>query len=58
MIILHFATLQNLLVSSNSFCVESLGFSIYIAQQVKNLPAKQETEETWVQSLGSKDPLE
>ena len=25
---------------------------------VKNLPAKQETQETWVQSLGQEDPLE
>ena len=25
---------------------------------VKNLPAMQETEETWVQSLGREDPLE
>ena len=25
---------------------------------VKNLPAKQEMQETWVQSLGQKDPLE
>ena len=27
-----------------------------MAQQVKNLPAVQETQETWVQSLGWKDP--
>ena len=25
---------------------------------VKNLPAMQETQETWVQSLGGEDPLE
>ena len=25
---------------------------------VKNLPTKQKTQETWVQSLGRKDPLE
>ena len=25
---------------------------------VKNLPAMQETEETWVQTVGQKDPLE
>ena len=25
---------------------------------VKNLPAVQETQETWVQSLGREDPLE
>ena len=25
---------------------------------VKNLPAMQETQETWVQSLGREDPLE
>ena len=28
-----------------------------MAQQVKNLPAKQKTQETWVQSLGQEDPL-
>ena len=29
-----------------------------MARQVKNLPAMQETQETWVQSLSWKDPLE
>ena len=29
-----------------------------MAQTVKNLPAMQETHETWVQSLGREDPLE
>ena len=29
-----------------------------MAQQIKNLPATQETRETWVQSLGQEDPLE
>ena len=29
-----------------------------MAQLVKNLPAVQETQETWVWSLGQKDPLE
>ena len=29
-----------------------------MAQWVNNLPAMQETEETWVQSLGQEDPLE
>ena len=29
-----------------------------MAQQVKNLPAMQETQETWVQSLAWEDPLE
>ena len=29
-----------------------------MAQQVKNLPAVQETQETWVQSLSQEDPLE
>ena len=29
-----------------------------LAQQVKNPPAVQETQETWVQSLGREDPLE
>ena len=31
---------------------------ISIAQQVKNPPAMQETQETWVPSLGREDPLE
>ena len=29
-----------------------------MAQQVKNLPAMQETQETWVRSLGWEHPLE
>ena len=29
-----------------------------MAQWVKNLPAMQETQETWVLSLGQEDPLE
>ena len=29
-----------------------------MAQQVKNLPAMQETQETWVQSLGREEALE
>ena len=29
-----------------------------MAQQVKNLPAMQETQETWIQSLAWEDPLE
>ena len=29
-----------------------------MAQEVKNLPATQETQETQVQSLGQEDPLE
>ena len=29
-----------------------------MAQWVKNLPAMQETQETWVRSLGREDPLE
>ena len=29
-----------------------------MAQQVKNLPAMQETQETQVRTLGQKDPLE
>ena len=29
-----------------------------MAQQVKNLPAMQETQEMWVESLGLEDPLE
>ena len=29
-----------------------------MAQQVKNPPAMQETQEMWVKSLGQEDPLE
>ena len=29
-----------------------------MAQMVKNLPAMQKTQETWVQSLGQENPLE
>ena len=29
-----------------------------MAQQVKNPPAMEETQEMWVQSLGREDPLE
>ena len=29
-----------------------------MAQQVKNLPGMQETQKTWIRSLGRKDPLE
>ena len=29
-----------------------------MAQQVKNLPEMQETQDTWVRSLGWEDPLE
>ena len=29
-----------------------------MAQRVKNLPAMQETQETWIQSLGREGPLE
>ena len=29
-----------------------------MAEHVKNPPARQETEETWVSSLGQEDPLE
>ena len=29
-----------------------------MTQQVKNLPAMQEKQEMWVQSLGQEDPLE
>ena len=32
--------------------------SIQVAQRVKNLPATQEMQERWVQSLGCEDPLE
>ena len=33
-------------------------WGVVTAQRVKNLPAMQETQETWVRSLGWEDPLE
>ena len=39
------------------FCL-CLKWASWIAQQVKNSPAMQETQEIWVQSLGQEDPLE
>ena len=33
-------------------------YSSPMVQRVKHLPAMQETQETWVQSLGLEDPLE
>ena len=30
---------------------------VHACGKVKNLPAMQETQETWVQSLGQEDPL-
>ena len=33
-------------------------FTSQMARWVKNLPAIQETQEMWVQSLGQADPLE
>ena len=32
--------------------------SFLVTQMVKNLPAMQETQETWVRPLGREDPLE
>ena len=34
-----------------------LDLGVVMAQRVKNLPATQETQETWVRSLGWEDPL-
>ena len=35
-----------------------MGLEFRMPQWVKNLPAIQEIQETWVQSLGWEDPLE
>ena len=40
------------------FCLHTMVWASLMAQQVKNLPAMQETQETWVRSLGWGDPLE
>ena len=34
------------------------GLSFFDGSVVKNLPVMQETQETWIQSLGWKNPLE
>ena len=36
----------------------AIAFSAQVVQVLNNLPAKQETQETWVLSLGWEDPLE
>ena len=41
---------------SHPYIYISMGFPNGLV--VKNLPAMQETKETWVQSLGGEDPLE
>ena len=38
--------------------VDTAPFLLMMAQQVKNLPAMQETQEMWVRSLGWEYPLE
>ena len=53
-------------MSSIHSCWRSLFFIVYVivrlgsqvVQMVKNLLAMQETQETWVRSLGQGDPLE
>ena len=52
--------LQPLLLALLSNLIPSLLFlrASLVAQTVKNLPAMQETQETWVRSLGWEDPLE
>ena len=44
-------------LSYNTFLYYSSWASLK-AQQIKNLPEMQETQEPWVQSLGGEDPLE
>ena len=48
---------QNLELTYLQLVFQKIGASPMV-QQVKNPPAVQETQETWVQSLGQEDPLE
>ena len=55
--------LSNLVAAKNSCLLMRLVNNLFlwasqVAQWVKNLPAMQETQETWVWSLGWEDPLE
>ena len=52
-ILFHYRLLQDIEYSSLYYTVGFPGSSV-----VKNLPAKQEMQETWIQYLGWEDPLE
>ena len=53
----YFNSFAQFLITSFSHQYMVNGVS-QVAQWVKNLPAVQETQEIWVHSLGSEDPLE
>ena len=48
---------HNLVTKQTTTKSQSRGAS-QVAQMVKNLPAMQEMQDTWVQQLGQEDPLE
>ena len=39
-------------------CILCAHWALQVAQWIKNPPAVQETQETWVRSLGQEDPLD
>ena len=52
----YYPALPGMSLSFSFSIKEDLGFPH--GSEVKNLPARQEPQETWVQSLGQEDPLE
>ena len=50
---------MSILLQINTFCLfVNKQWESLMVQWIENLPAMQERQETWVQSLGWEDPLE